>query len=106
MSISPAYMAAEKDKRRRSKTKAEYLRVAADGHEWRRTTKGEDDILWHFPYLENGRPGKSTYSASYGPKTIEQLQKQYGARNPARPRRVDRGRSTNTSAGERNASLR
>jgi hypothetical protein len=95
----------------RRPTKPGNPKIAADGYEWRQTPSGNRWVLWHRPYLYNGKRGKSRYVATYASDSVKQLEKLYGKREiskskrAARPRGVDSGLSSNQDAGESQANF-
>ena len=95
----------------RRQTKPGNPKVAADGYEWRQTPSGNRWVLWHRPYLYNGKRGKSHYVATYASAPVRQLEKLYGKREiskskrAARPRGMDSGSSSNPDAGESQANF-
>jgi hypothetical protein len=62
----------------RQPTKPGNPKIAADGYEWRQTPSGNGWVLWHRPYLYNGKRGKAKYVAVYAPDSVRQLEKLYG----------------------------
>jgi hypothetical protein len=95
----------------RRKTKPGNPRVAADGYEWRKAPTGDSWVLWHRPYLSNGKRGPAKYVAVYALDSVKQLERLYGKREiskskrPPRHRGVDSGRGADSDAGQQNANF-
>jgi hypothetical protein len=89
----------------RRQTKPGNPKIAADDYEWRKTPSGNGWVLWHRPYLYNGKRGKSRYVATYAAHSVRELEKLYGRREiskskrAAGPRSVDSGHNSNQDAG-------